>query len=210
MGCILGCLLLCAPNTVSSLEITDSVFRKLYKEYVRKMKNGSSFDTIFFSDSDVPKNLKTLLSKKLAIEFNKLKIKKYVFWTGYCIDYISVQLAYYIFSKLINPDYQFCIKDAEMKLASYEIPFDHSNELIDEFKKSFFCRADGTLIDIETEQNKAIHRALITKLILKLETIIDSIDFSQIIPLIVESYENILVKQKNEETDAFSQVLVAP
>lgn len=210
MGCIFGCLLLCAPNTVSCLEITDSVFTKLYKEYIRKMKNGFSINTIFFSESDVPKNLKTLLSKKLTIEFNKLKIKKYSFWTGYCIDYISVQLVYYIFSKLINPDYQFCIKDARMKLASYEIPFDHPNELIDEFKKSFFCRADGTLIDIETEQNKAIHRALITKLILKLETIIDSIDFSQIIPLVVDSYEKILVKQKNEETDAFSQVLVAP
>lgn len=66
------------------------------------------------------------------------------------------------------------------------------------------------MIDIETETNKAIHKALGTKLTLKLESIVDSIEFSEIILSIIQSYESILVKQKNEETEAFSQVLVAP
>lgn len=210
MGCVLGCFVLCAPNTMTSLDITDSIFNKLYEKYIRKMKNGFSFDTIFFFESDVPKNLKRLVSKKLVIELKKLKNKKYTFWTGYAIDYISIQLAYFIFSKLINTDYQFSIKDTEMKLCSYEIPFDFTDEQIDEFKKSFFCRADGTLIDIETEKNRAIHKALTTKLTLKLETIVDSINFEPIIPLIVQSYQKILNQKKNEEADAFSQVLVQP
>ncbi len=210
MGCIFGCLLLCAPNTMTSLEITDSIFNKLYEKYIRKIKNGFSLNTIFFSDSDISKDLKNLVSKKLVIELKKLKVKKYSFWTGYAIDYVSIQLAYFIFSKLINTDYQFSIKDTEMNICNYEIPFDFTDEQIDEFKKSFFCRADGTLIDIETEKNKAIHKALRTKLTLKLKTIIDSIDFEPIIPLIVQSYQKILNQKKNEETDAFSQVLVAP
>ena len=210
MGCIFGCLLLCAPNTMTSLEITDSIFNKLYEKYIRKMKNGFSLDTIFFSDSDISKDLKNLVSKKLVIELKKLEVKKYSFWTGYAINYVSIQLAYFIFSKLINTDYQFSIKDTEMNICNYEIPFDFTDEQIDEFKKSFFCRADGTLIDIETEKNKAIHKALRTKLTLKLKTIVDSIDFEPIIPLIVQSYQKILNQKKNEETDAFSQVLVAP
>ena len=210
MGCVLGCFLLCAPNTMTSLEITDSIFNKLYEKYIRKIKNGFSLDTIFFSDSDISKDLKNLVSKKLVIELKKLKIKKYSFWTGYAIDYVSIQLAYFIFSKLINTDYQFSIKDTEMNICNYEIPFDFTDEQIDEFKKSFFCRADGTLIDIETEKNKAIHKALRTKLTLKLKIIVDSIDFSPIIPSIVQSYEKILNQKKNEETDALSQVLVQP
>ena len=210
MGCVLGCFLLCAPNTMTSLEITDSIFNKLYEKYIRKIKNGFSLNTIFFSDSDISKDLKNLVSKKLVIELKKLKVKKYSFWTGYAINYVSIQLAYFIFSKLINTDYQFSIKDTEMNICNYEIPFDFTDEQIDEFKKSFFCRADGTLIDIETEKNKAIHKALRTKLTLKLKTIIDSIDFEPIIPLIVQSYQKILNQKKNEETDAFSQVLVAP
>jgi len=210
MGCIFGCLLLCAPNTMTSLEITDSIFNKLYEKYIRKIKNGFSLNTIFFSDSDISKDLKNLVSKKLVIELKKLKVKKYSFWTGYAINYVSIQLAYFIFSKLINTDYQFSIKDTEMNICNYEIPFDFTDEQIDEFKKSFFCRADGTLIDIETEKNKAIHKALRTKLTLKLKTIVDSIDFEPIIPLIVQSYQKILNQKKNEETDAFSQVLVAP
>ena len=181
MGCIFGCLLLCAPNTMTSLEITDSIFNKLYEKYIRKMKNGFSLDTIFFSDSDISKDLKNLVSKKLVIELKKLKVKKYSFWTGYAINYVSIQLAYFIFSKLINTDYQFSIKDTEMNICNYEIPFDFTDEQIDEFKKSFFCRADGTLIDIETEKNKAIHKALRTKLTLKLKTIVDSIDFDSFI-----------------------------
>ena len=210
MGCVLGCFLLCAPNTMTSLEITDSIFNKLYETYIRKMKNGFSFDTIFFSDSDISKDLKNLVSKKLVIELKKLKVKKYSFWTGYAINYVSIQLAYFIFSKLINTDYQFSIKDTKMNICNYEIPFDFTDEQIDEFKKSFFCRADGTLIDIETEKNKAIHKALRTKLTLKLKIIVDSIDFEPIIPLIVQSYQKILNQKKNEETDAFSQVLVQP
>ena len=39
----------------------------------------------------------------------------------------------------------------------------------------------------------------------QVESIVDSIDFSQIIPSIIQSYEGIIVQQKNEETDAFSQ-----
>ena len=210
MGCVLGCFLLCAPNTMTSLEITDSIFNKLYEKYIRKMKNGFSLDTIFFSDSDISKDLKNLVSKKLVIELKKLKVKKYSFWTGYAINYVSIQLAYFIFSKLINTDYQFSIKDTKMNICNYEIPFDFTDEQIDEFKKSFFCRADGTLIDIETEKNKAIHKALRTKLTLKLKIIVDSIDFEPIIPLIVQSYQKILNQKKNEETDAFSQVLVQP
>ena len=210
MGCVLGCFLLCAPNTMTSLEITDSIFNKLYEKYIRKMKNGFSLDTIFFSDSDISKDLKNLVSKKLVIELKKLKVKKYSFWTGYAINYVSIQLAYFIFSKLINTDYQFSIKDTKMNICNYEIPFDFTDEQIDEFKKSFFCRADGTLIDIETEKNKAIHKALRTKLTLKLKTIVDSIDFEPIIPLIVQSYQKILNQKKNEEIDAFSQVLVQP
>ena len=92
----------------------------------------------------------------------------------------------------------------------YEIPeetFDFTKEQIKEFKKSFFSKADGTLIDIEEETNKAIHKALKTKLTLKLETIIDSINFSQIIPLIVQSYQKILNDKKNKETDAFNDIL---
>ena len=193
---------------MTSLEITDSIFNKLYEKYIRKIKNGFSLDTIFFSDSDISKDLKNLVSKKLVIELKKLKVKKYSFWTGYAIDYVSIQLAYFIFSKLINTDYQFSIKDTEMNICNYEIPFDFTDEHIDEFKKSFFCRADGTLIDIETEKNKAIHKALRTKLTLKLKIIVDSIDFSLIIPSIVQSYEKILNQKKNEEIDAFSQVLV--
>ena len=210
MGCVLGCFLLCAPNTMTSLEITDSIFNKLYEKYIRKMKNGFSLDTIFFSDSDISKDLKNLVSKKLVIELKKLEVKKYSFWTGYAINYVSIQLAYFIFSKLINTDYQFSIKDTEMNICNYEIPFDFTDEQIDEFKKSFFCRADGTLIDIETEKNRAIHKALRTKLTLKLKTIVDSIDFEPIIPLIVQSYQKILNQKKNEETDAFNQVLVQP
>lgn len=210
MGCVLGCFLLCAPNTMTSLEITDSIFNKLYDKYIRKMKNGFSLDTIFFSDSDISKDLKNLVSKKLVIELKKLEVKKYSFWTGYAINYVSIQLAYFIFSKLINTDYQFSIKDTEMNICNYEIPFDFTDEQIDEFKKSFFCRADGTLIDIETEKNRAIHKALRTKLTLKLKTIVDSIDFEPIIPLIVQSYQKILNQKKNEETDAFNQVLVQP
>ena len=210
MGCVLGCFLLCAPNTMTSLEITDSIFNKLYEKYIRKMKNGFSLDTIFFSDSDISKDLKNLVSKKLVIELKKLKVKKYSFWTGYAINYVSIQLAYFIFSKLINTDYQFSIKDTEMNICNYEIPFDFTDEQIDEFKKSFFCRADGTLIDIETEKNKAIHKALRTKLTLKLKIIVDSIDFEPIIPLIVQSYQKILNQKKNEETDAFSQVILQP
>lgn len=210
MGCVLGCFLLCAPNTMTSLEITDSIFNKLYDKYIRKMKNGFSLDTIFFSDSDISKDLKNLVSKKLVIELKKLQVKKYSFWTGYAINYVSIQLAYFIFSKLINTDYQFSIKDTEMNICNYEIPFDFTDEQIDEFKKSFFCRADGTLIDIETEKNRAIHKALRTKLTLKLKTIVDSIDFEPIIPLIVQSYQKILNQKKNEETDAFNQVLVQP
>jgi len=210
MGCVLGCFLLCAPNTMASLEITDSIFNKLYEKYIRKIKNGFSLDTIFFSDSDISKDLKNLVSKKLVIELNKLEIKKYSFWTGYAIDFVSIQLAYFIFSKLINTDYQFSMKDTEMNICNYEIPFDFIDEQIDEFKRSFFCRADGTLIDIETEKNRAIHKALRTKLTLKLKTIVDSIDFEPIIPLIVQSYQKILDQKKNEEVDAFSQVLVQP
>lgn len=210
MSCVLGCCLLCVPNTMSSLEITDSIFKNLYEKYIRKFQKSLSLDTIYFNDLDVPKKLKSALSNKLVIEFNRLNIKKYSFWTGYAIDYVSVQLAYYIFAKLMNTDYQFCIKATEIKLLSYQIQFDFTDVQIDEFKKSFFCKADGTLIDIETETNKAIHKALRIKLTLKLESIVDSIDFSQIIPSIIQSYESILVKQKNEETDAFSQVLVAP
>lgn len=210
MGCVLGCFLLCAPNTMTSLEITDSIFNKLYEKYIRKIKNGFSLDTIFFSDSDISKDLKNLVSKKLVIELKKLEVKKYSFWTGYAIHYVSIQLAYFIFSKLINTDYQFSIKDTKMKLWNYEIPFDFTDEQIDEFKKSFFCRADGTPIDIETEKNKAIHKALRTKLTLKLKIIVDSIDFEPIIPSIVQSYQEILNQKKNEETEAFSQVLVQP
>ena len=210
MGCVLGCCLLCVPNTFSALEITDSIFKNLYEKYIRKFKKGFSFDTIHFFESDIPKKIKSALTKKLVTEFNKLNIKKYSFWTGYAKDYVSVQLAYYIFAKLINADYQFCIKATEMKLCYHEIQFDFSDVQIDEFKKSFFCKADGSLIDIETETNKAIHKALGTKLTLKLESIVDSTDLSLIIPSIIESYESILVKQKNEETEAFSQVLVAP
>lgn len=214
MGCVfssvLVCFHLCAPNTMASLEITDSIFNKLYDKYFRRFKENFSLNTIYFSDSDVHKDLKTLLSKKLAVEFNKLKIKKYSFWNGYTIDYISVQLAYYIFVKIMNNDYQFCIKDTTMNICMYEIPeetFDFTKEQIKEFKKSFFSKADGTLIDIEEETNKAIHKALKTKLTLKLETIIDSINFSQIIPLIVQSYQKILNDKKNKETDAFNDIL---
>ena len=211
MGCVLGCFLLCAPNTMASLEITDSIFKNLYKEYFRRrFKEKFSLDTIYFSDSDVHEDLKTLLSKKLAVEFNKkkLKIKKYSFWNGYTINYISVQLAYYIFAKLINPEHQFRIKDTKMKICMYEIPeFDFTEMQIKEFKKSFFCKTDGTLIDIEEETNKGVHEALKTKLTSKLETIIDSINFSQIIPLIVQSYQKILNDKKNQETDAFDSIL---
>ena len=103
----------------------------------------------------------------------------------------------------MNTDYQFCIKDTTMNVCFYEIPektFDFTKEQIKQFKKSFFCKADGTLIDIEEETNKAIHKALKTKLTLKLETIIDSIDLSEIIPSIVDSYQKILNDKKNEET----------
>jgi len=141
MGCVLGCFLLCAPNTMASLEITDSIFNKLYEKYIRKIKNGFSLDTIYFSDSDISKDLKNLVSKKLVIELNKLEIKKYSFWTGYAIDFVSIQLAYFIFSKLINTDYQFSMKDTEMNICNYEIPFDFIDEQIDEFKRSFFLQS---------------------------------------------------------------------
>tara|TARA_B100001173_G_C15982559_1_gene545273 strand:- start:124 stop:783 length:660 start_codon:yes stop_codon:yes gene_type:complete len=214
MGCVfssvLVCFHLCAPNAMASMEISTSIFKNLYKEYFRRFKEKFSLDTIYFSDSDVHEDLKTLLSKKLAVEFNELKIKKYSFWNGYAIDYISVQLAYYIFAKVMNTDYQFRIKDTKMKICMYEIPeetFDFTKEHITEFKKSFFCKTDGTLIDIEKETNEAIHEALKTKLTLKLKTIIESIDFSQIIPLIVQSYQKILNDKKNQETDAFDSIL---
>ena len=203
-------LSLCAPNTISSIELSDSIFKNLYQEYFRKFKDKFSLDTIYFSDSDVHNDLKNLLTKKLVVEFNKLNIKKYSFWTGYAKNYISVQLAYYIFVKVMNADYQFRIKDTKMKICMYEIPeenFDFTEMQIKQFKESFFSKADGTPINIEEETNKAIHKALRTKLTLKLETIINSIDFSQIIPSIVQSYQGILNKNKEEEQKAFSLII---
>ena len=214
MGCVfssvLVCFQLCAPNAMASISITDSIFKNLYKEYFRRFKEKFSLDTIYFSDSDIHEDLKTLLSKKLAVEFNKQKIKKYFSWNGDAIDYISVQLAYYIFAKLINPDYQFRIKDIKMKICMYEIPekkFDFTKEHITEFKKSFFCKTDGTLIDIEKETNEAIHEALKTKLTLKLKTIIESIQWKEIIFSIAISYQKILNDNKKKKTDAFDSIL---
>lgn len=215
MGCVFSSILVCfqlsAPNAMASISITDSIFKNLYKEYFRRFKEKFSLDTIYFSDSDVDKDLKTLLVKKLAVEFNELKIKNYFSWTSDAKEYISVQLAYYIFAKLINPDYQFCIKDTKLIICMYEIPkekFDFTKEHITTFKKSFFCKTDGTFIDIEKETNRAIHEALKSKLTLELKTIIESIQWKEIIRLIGETYQKILNDKKNEKTDAFDSILL--
>ncbi len=203
------CLSLSFPNTFHSSEITDSFFNKLYKDYISKLKKTFSLRTIYFSKYDVPNEIKNKISKKLVIEFNKENFKKYYFWfKTHAKIYISAQLAYYIFGKLINENHEFSIQEAQLILSSvYEINFNFSDEAIENFKSNFFCKKDGTRIDIDTNEDKAVHKALRTKLTLKLETIIDSIDFSQIIPSIVQSYQDILNNNKENEKEVFDQIV---
>ena len=199
----------CAPNTFHSSEITDSIFNKLYKDYLSKLNKKFSLRTIYFSKYDIPNEIKNKISKKLVIEFNKEKFKKYSFWFETHADkYISAQLAYYIFGKLINENHEFSIQKAQLILSAvYEINFNFSDEAIENFKSNFFCKKDGTPINIEKETNKAIHKALRTKLTLELETIVESIDFKPIIPLIVQSYQDILNNNKEDEKEVFDQIV---
>lgn len=203
------CLSFSFPNIYHSSTISDSIFNKLYKDYLSQLNKKFSLKTIYFSEYDVPNEIKTKISKKLVIEFNKEKFEKYSFWFETHADkYISAQLAYYIFGKLINKNHEFSIQEADLYLSSvYEINFDFSDEAIENFKSIFFCKKDGTPINIETNEDKAVHKALRTKLIRKLGSIIDSIDFSQIIPLIVQSYQDILNNNKEDEKKVFDQIV---
>lgn len=203
------CLSFSFPNTFHSLKISDLIITNLYENYLSKLKKTFSLRTINFSKYDVPNEIKTKISKKLINEFNNEKFNKYSFWFySHAVQYISVQLAYYMFAKLINEKQEFSIKESSSKyIYLHEIKFDFSDEDIEIFKSNFFCKKDGTLINIETNEDKAVHKALNTKLIKKLESIIDSIDFSQIIPLIVQSYKNILNKNKIEEEEALELIV---
>ena len=207
MGCIYAVLYSVFPNTVASLDISKDLSNQLYDKYISKFRKSFSFDLIHFSNSFIADETKHNLSKKLVIEFNKLDIKKLSFWTGYATDYVSFQIAYYIFAKLINPDYQFCIKKTELKICFYEIDFDFTDENIDDFKRTFFCKKDGTLINIETEKDKDIHDALNMKLANKLKNIVEEIDLSQIIPEIITSYMRILTENKNNQTKAIQNIV---
>ena len=203
------CLSFSFPNTFHSFEISDLIITNLYENYLTKLNKTFSLKTINFSKYDVPNEIKTKISKKLVNEFNNEKFNKYSFWFySHAVQYISVQLAYYMFAKLINEKHEFSIKESSTKyIYLHQIKFDFSDEAIENFKSTFFCKKDGTLINIETNEDKAVHKALNTKLIRKLGSIIDSIDFSQIIPLIVQSYQDILNKNKIEEEEAFDKIV---
>ena len=139
MGCIYAVLYCVFPNTVASLDISKDLSNQLYDKYISKFRKTFSFDLIHFSNSFIADETKYNLLKKLIIEFNKLDIKKLSFWTGYATDYVSIQLAYYIFAKLINPDYQFCIKKTELKICFYEIDFDFTDENIEYLLNNVGC-----------------------------------------------------------------------
>jgi len=210
MDCCYCCCFFIFPNTFNVSEISKSINQKLYREYISKFKKGFKLNLIYFRDEykedDKNKKIESILINKILNEINKLNINKYEFWTGYSMSFVEEQISYYIFSLLINPDSLFEIKELNDNILQ-NINFDFSDTQVNDFKKSFFCKKDGTLIDIETETDKDIHLSLNIKLTNKLRDVIENIDFSIIIPIIINSYVKIKNNKEENKKNTFDQII---
>ena len=110
MNCCIGCCFLLYPNTFTSIEISNSIQNDLYKNYIKKIKKTLSFNTIYFQTEYLDKlNVSKTVATKLFNELNKLNLKKYSFWNLVNIDYVVLQISYYLFAKLIDDNYEFFI-----------------------------------------------------------------------------------------------------
>lgn len=195
------------PNELTSIEISDDILEIFYEDYLKKLKNKFSFDTIYFS-KDYLKKLKIednlsvfdLLQKNIYIELNKSKLEKDFLWNTNRTEYVAMQISDYLFAKLIDENYQFTIKNVEkdkLKIR-YMINFDFDKNKIDEFKTNFFCDKNKVVIDIDEEKDKNIHDALNIKIAKKLFTIISNFNFKSNFRIIIESLKGII--QQEEET----------
>ena len=202
-----NCCVRLIPNYLTTIEISDDILKIFYEDYLKKLKNKFSFDTIYFS-TDYLKEIKIednlsvfdLLQKNIYIELNKSKLKKYSFWNTNRTEYVAMQISDYLFAKLIDENYEFTTKNVEKDNLGigYTINFDFDKNKIDEFKTNFFCDKNKVVIDIDEEKDKNIHDALNIKIAKKLFTIISNFNFESNVPNIIESLQ---VKiQQEEET----------
>jgi len=202
-----NCCVLLIPNYLTTIEISDYILKIFYEDYLKKLKNKFSFDTIYFS-TDYLKEIKIednlsvfdLLQKNIYIELNKSKLKKYSFWSMIRTEYVAMQISYYLFAKLIDENYEFTTKNVEKDNLGigYTINFDFDKNKIDEFKTNFFCDKNKVVIDIDEEKDKNIHDALNIKIAKKLFTIISNFNFESNLPIIIKSLQDKI--QQDEET----------
>ena len=200
------CVLLLLPNTYTSLELSDYVQKNLYEDYLKELKKKDSklFSTIHFSINYLKElNVSNILAKKIVIELNKLKLKKYSFWNLNNIEYVSLQISYYLFAKLIHENYIFKIKEVKKDVLGigYKIDSDFEQIKIDEFKTMFFSDKDNNVIDIDTNEDKYIHDSLNYKLANKLYSIISELDVSIIIPTIITSLQNKIQEEEEHKNN---------
>jgi hypothetical protein len=202
-----NCCVLLIPNYLTTIEISDYILKIFYEDYLKKLKNKFSFDTIYFS-TDYLKEIKIednlsvfdLLQKNIYIELNKSKLKKYSFWNTNRTEYVAMQISDYLFAKLIDENYEFTTKNVEKDNLGigYMINFDFDKNKIDEFKTNFFCDKNKVVIDIDEEKDKNIHDALNIKIAKKLFTIISNFNFESNVRKIIESLQDKI--QQEEET----------
>ena len=207
------CCFLLFPNVFTTNEISDYILKIFYEDYLKKLKNKLSFNTIYFS-TDYLKEIKIednlsvfdLLQKNIYIELNKSKLKKYSFWNMIRTEYVAMQISYYLFAKLIDENYEFTTKNVEKDNLGigYTINFDFDKNKIDEFKTNFFCDKNKVVIDIDEEKDKNIHDALNIKIAKKLFTIISNFNFESNLPIIIESLQDKI--QQEEETKIQVQI----
>lgn len=209
-NCCCLCCYLIFPNTFNVSEISKGIKDKLYRKYFSNFTKRFGIDLIYFTEKyqedDKNNKIEVILTKKILKEINKLNISKYSFWNDHSTSFIVEQLSYYIFSLLINPDSLFEIKRLSNDLL-HCIEFDFTNSNIDDFKKSFFCKKDGTIINLDTEKDKNIHESLNIKLTNKIRNITENIDFSIIIPLIINSYIEIKNNEEKNRKKEFGEII---
>ena len=154
-------------------------------------------------------NVSKTVATKLFNELNKLNLKKYSFWNLVNIDYVVLQISYYLFAKLIDDNYEFYVKDVTKDNIGimYNVNFDFDEAQINQFKTNFFCKKDGTFINIELEEDKNIHEVLNIKLAKKIESIISNLDLSTMIPAIIESLQNKLIEDENEKNNTLNDII---
>lgn len=206
-NCCCLCYQLIFPNTFNVSEISKGIKNKLYKDYFCKFYTKNfSLDLICFKEEykkdDKNDKIEKILIQKILKEINKLDISKYRFWNNQSISFVVEQISYYIFSLLIDADSLFEIKELNNGEFIKSIKFDFLYEKMVNFKQTFFSG-----ISLNTEEDKNIHKSLNIKLTNEIRNIIENIDFSIIIPLIINSYIEIENNEEKIKIEKFSEII---